>query len=48
MSTIIDTGFLTQKLAAWVASKELALEATLLIAILILAQVQWIKEVSQQ
>ncbi|UKZ67614.1 uncharacterized protein TrAtP1_008769 [Trichoderma atroviride] len=45
MSTIIETGFLAQKLTTLTTSKWLVLEATLLVAILILAQIQWIKEV---
>ncbi|KAL7924715.1 cytochrome P450 [Trichoderma austrokoningii] len=44
MSTIIDTGLLIHKLATLIASKGLALEATLLIVIFILAQVQWIRQ----
>jgi hypothetical protein len=46
MSTIIEAGFLAQKLTAWMASKGLVLEVTLLTTVLMLAQVQWIKDVS--
>lgn len=46
MSTIIDTGLLTQKLTTLMTSRGLALGAALLIVILILAQVQWIRQVS--
>ncbi|PON28687.1 cytochrome P450 [Trichoderma gamsii] len=42
MSTIIQIGFLAQKLTTLMTSKGLVLEVTLLTAILILAQVQWI------
>ncbi|KAL6897095.1 cytochrome P450 [Trichoderma evansii] len=42
MSIIIDTDLLTQKSTTLMASKGLALEAALLLVILILAQVQWI------
>lgn len=48
MSTIIDTGLLIQKLATFMTSKGLAFEATLLAVILILAHVQWIRQVSYQ
>lgn len=46
MATTMDAGLLIQKLATSMASKELALEATLLTVVLILAQVQWIRHVS--